>query len=161
MNTVKCSCGCNTASCGVNPCAVTCGCCNGNLGDYAYIFNTAAQTAAADAAITFSSNGPLSGTVTHTAGTAETVIGKTGVYLVSFILASTGDAQVTAYRNGTPIEGATYSGTGSVYGQFVFAGQIGDVITFVNTGTGEITLEAAGTAPEAVVNASATFVRVF
>lgn len=162
MKKVNCSCGCNTKACDFNPCAVTCGSCCDRIGDYAYIFNTTAQTIEADSAVTFSANGPLSGTITHTAGTVETVIGKTGVYLVNFFFAPYSETQITAYRNGAPIDGATYGSDGEVvYGQFIFTGQIGDVITFVNTGEGAITLETEGTSPTAGVNASATFIRVF
>lgn len=167
MNTINCSCGnsnsCNCGcckSCQFNPCAVTCAPCCGNNADYANVFNTAAQTVAADAAVTFSSNGLLSGTITHTAGTAEINVGNTGVYLVSFTLAPEAEAQLTAYKNGAAIDGATFAGT-EIYGQFIISAQIGDVITLVNTGAGEITLAQTGTAPEAVVNASVTVTRLF
>jgi hypothetical protein len=112
------------------------------------------------AELTFSSNGPLSGTIPHTAGAAEITIGKTGVYLVSFTVAPEAESQVSAYKNGTAAEGATFGGT-EIYGQFIISAQVGDVITLVNTGAGEITLTAAGTAPEAAVNASVTVTRLF
>lgn len=167
MNTVNCSCGnpnsCNCGcceSCKFNPCAVTCAPCCANTADYAYVFNTTAQTAAEGVAVTFSSNGPLSGTITHTAGTAEITIGKTGVYLVSFTLNPEAESQVSAYRNSTAVDGATFSGT-EIKGQFIISAQTGDVITLVNTGAGEITLTETGTAPETVVNASVTVTRLF
>lgn len=169
MNTVNCSCG-NPNSCGCscgccesckfNPCAVTCAPCCANPADYAYVFNTAAQTVAEGAELTFSSNGPLSGTITHTAGTAEITIGKTGVYLVSFTVSPEAESQISAYKNGTVIEGATFGGT-EIFGQFIISAQVGDVIALVNTGAGEITLAETGTAPEAVVNASVTVTRLF
>ncbi len=169
MNTINCSCGkpdscgCCCKSCKFNPCAVTCAPCQNTFGGvYAYIYNTAAQTVAADAAVTFSSNGPLSGTVTHTAGTAEIVVGETGVYLVDFSVSGEGAAQITAYRNGAAVEGTTYSAAdGEVNGRFIIAAQIGDVLTFVNTGEAGIVIAAQGTTPEAVVNASVTIVKIF
>ncbi len=167
MNTINCSCGnTNSCSCGCckscnfQPCAVTCAPCCGRGGDYAYIYNTEAQTVAANSPVTASANGPLSGTITHTAGTAEVVIGETGVYIFHFYAAPEAEAQFSAYRNGTPIQGATFSGD-EIMGQFIVAAQIGDVITFVNTGEGEATFTAQGTADEAVVNTSLTVLKVF
>ena len=161
--TTKCSCGCDKCKCNFNPCAVSCGQCVENFGDYAYIYNITAQTVAADAAVTFSSNGALSGTITHTAGTAEVVIGKTGVYMVDYYI-NGGDAEVTTtvYRNGEALQGTTYAANADAnIGQFIFVVQAGDVITLVNTGETEIALAAQGTTPEAVVNASMRIVRLF
>lgn len=164
MNTINCSCGKPSKGCGCcrscdfNPCAVTCGSTFECRADYAYIFNTTAQTVAAGEAVTFSGNGPLSGTITHTAGTAEIVIGNTGVYLINFYVAPTAEAQFTVYRNGAPTEGGTYVGDG---GNIILAAQVGDVITVVNTGAAEAVFEAAGTVPEAVVNAAVTVTRLF
>lgn len=161
--TTKCSCGCCSNKCKFNPCAVTCGQCVENFGDYAYIYNTAAETVAADASVTFSSNGPLSGTITHTAGTAQAVIGRTGVYMVDFYVDGGEAASTfTAYQNGAALQGATYSAAADANnGMFIFAAQMGDVITLVNTGAAEVALTAQGTAPEAVVNASMRIVRLF
>ena len=165
METTKCSCGCDKRKCDFNPCAVTCGKCVENFGDYAYIYNITEQTVEECAPVTFSSNGPLSCSITHTAGTAETVIGKTGVYLVNFYADSSGkraQTKLTLYRNGEPVKGSTYStGGGITYGQLMFAAQMGDVVTLVNTGNDEVKLSAEGTTPEAVVNASMTFIRLF
>ncbi|MBR2280603.1 MAG: hypothetical protein IJ903_06760 [Ruminococcus sp.] len=164
MNTINCSCGNNNScgccckSCQFNPCAVTCGGGCSGTADYAYIYNTAAQTVAADAEVTFSANGPLSGTITHTAGTADIVIGNTGVYLVSVTVNPTTEGQYTVYKNGTAVEGATFV---SDSGEFIVAAQTGDVLTVVNTGTTEMTLDAEGIAPEAVVNAVITITRAF
>ncbi len=167
MNTINCSCG-NSNSCGCgcckscqfDPCAVTCAPCCTARGDYAYVYNTEAETVEAGCAITFSANGPLSGTITHTAGTAEFVVGETGVYLVSFFASPETQSQISAYRNGTAIDGATYNGE-EINGQFIAAAQIGDVITFVNTCAQTAALAASGVAPEAVVNASVTMLKVF
>lgn len=167
MNTINCSCGtsksrgcgcCN--SCKFDSCAVTCAPCCTTGGDYAYVYNTDAQTVESGSPITFSANGPLSGTITHTAGTAEFIIGETGVFLVSFYVDSEDEARISAYRNGTAIEGATYNGD-EINGQFIVAAQIGDVITFVNTGEQALDLIAEGCGLEAVVNASVTVLKVF
>ena len=161
--TTKCSCGCCGSKCKFNPCAVTCGQCVESFGDYAYIYNTATQTVAVDAALTFSSNGPLSGTITHTAGTAQAVIGRTGVYLVNYYIdGGAAETTATVYRNGEALQGTTYStAANGDTGQFIIAAQTGDVLTLVNTGAAEITLTASGTTPEAVTNASMTIVRLF
>ena len=170
MNTINCSCA-NTNSCGCggccksckfNPCAVTCSGCTNASADYAYIYNTAAQTVAAGSALTFSANGLLSGTITHTAGTSETVIGNTGVYGVSVYSDPAAASQYMVYKNGTAVEGATFvSDSSAVSGKILIAAQSGDVITVVNTGETEASFEAAGTAPEAVVNAAITITREF
>ena len=164
MNTINCSCGNNNScgccckSCQFNPCAVTCGGCGPIPTDYAYIYNTAAQTVASDAKVTFSANGPLSGTITHTAGTADIAIGNTGVYLVNVLMSSAAEGQYTVLKNGTAVEGATFT---NYSGEFILAAQTGDVLTVANTGTAEMTFDAEGTAPEAVVNAEVTIRRIF
>ena len=169
MNTINCSCGkpdncgcCGCCkSCQFNPCAVTCAPVCELGADYAYIYNTAAQTVASESEVTFSGNGLLSGTITHTAGTAEIVIGKTGVYLVNTFLASNAAAQFAVYRNGAAVEGSTYAMNNAADGNVIISAQMGDVLTVVNTGTAEMTLEAEGTAPEAVVNGAVTITRLF
>ena len=162
MNTINCSCTNGCQSCNqFNPCAVKCGCCCGRFGDYAYIYNTTAQTAAAGDTITFSSNGPLSGTITHTTGTDSIAIGNTGVYLVKYYVDSTQDGEVSVYRNSEPVTGSTRAVEGTGNGEFLLAAQVGDVLTLVNTGDAEAQLEDGGAAPEAVVNAAVTIIRVF
>ncbi len=167
MNTINCSCGnpnsCNCGcgcckSCQFNPCAVTCGGGGPVAVDYAYIYNTAAQTVAADAEITFSANGPLSGTITHTAGTADITIGNTGVYLVNVMVNTATEGRYTVFKNGTSVEGASFACDS---GELILAAQTGDVITVVNTGNTEMALDAEGTAPEAVVNTEVTIRRIF
>ncbi len=164
MNRVNCTCGCDCCKkCCFDPCAVVCGAPFEQAGDYAYIYNTAAEVDAADTAVTFGQNGALSGSITHTAGTAEINIGKTGVYLMNYYVQG-GDAaaQFTVFRNGEPLAGSTYASTaGDVNGQYILVAQTGDVITLVNTGAAEVTLAAEGAAPEAVVNASVTLTRLF
>ena len=162
MNTTSCSCGCGGCGCsggckgcGFNQCAVTCGNSVQGFGDYAYIYNTTAQTVAADAPFTFSANGPLSGSITHTAGTENIVIGKTGMYLISFFVDSSAETdQITLYKNSEPVTGGAYPTTN---GQVIVAAQTGDVITLENTGAAEIAL----TANDGEVNASMTIVRIF
>ena len=164
MNKVHCSCGCSDGcdSCGFNPCAVTCEECSGATGDYAYIYNTTAQVVGeCDDAVVFSANSEVSGAVTHTAGTAEIVIVRTGVYLVNYVVNSEGDrSQFTLYRNGAPITATTYNTeSGNLYGQFIISAQPGDVLTLVNTGRRCVRL--CDRDDEDVVNASITLVRVF
>ncbi|MCH5299638.1 MAG: hypothetical protein J1E96_07755 [Ruminococcus sp.] len=165
MNRINCSCGCQGGcnSCEFNPCAVTCSGSVELFGDYAYIYNTTAQTISEDAAVTFSANGALSGTITHTAGTAEIAIGRTGVYLVNYVLTGDDDeTQLTMYSNGNPIAGTTYTAAdGNVYGQFIVPIQAGDVLTLVNTGSDCITLSTTCSRETDPTNAAVTIVRVF
>ena len=151
--TTKCSCGCG--KCGFNPCDVTCSNPVRSFGDYAYIYNTTAQTVAENAAFTFSANGPLSGSITHTAGTENIVINKTGVYLITFYaVTETADVEIAHYKNSLPVQGGNYS---SQYGQVILSAQTGDIITVVNTGGAPIDLISDAGA----VNASITIVRLF
>ena len=162
MNTVNCSCNNGCVKCNqFNPCAVTCGCPVERFGDYAYIYNTAAQTVASDSAVTFSDNGPLSGTITHTAGTADIAIGRTGVYLVKYYLESATASEVSVFQNSQPIAGSTRTLDDTANGEIIAVLQTGDVLTLVNTGDAEVSPEEKGAPPEAVVNASMTIVRLF
>ena len=160
--TTKCSCGCDKCKCNFNPCAVTCEPCVKNFGDYAYIYNITEQEVDENEAVEFSSNGPLSGSITHIAGCENIVINKTGVYLINFYVNSDDDSRFTVYRNGEAIQGSTYDvDDGANYGQVIAALQTGDVITLVNTGNNDVDLDDKGHCAEAVVNASMTFVRLF
>ena len=162
METTKCSCGCDKCKCEFNPCAVTCGQCVKDFGDYAYIYNITEQEVEENEAVEFSSNGSLSGSITHIAGSENIVINRTGVYLINFYVNSDDDSRITVYRNGEPIQGSTYDvDDGANYGQLIAALQTGDVITLVNTGNNDIDLDDAGNGAETVVNASMTFVRLF
>lgn len=154
--TTSCSCGCcGKCKCGFNPCAVTCGGCVNNFGEYAYIYNTTAQTVDNLDAFTFSANGPLSGGITHIAGTENVVINKTGVYLVTFYVYTGGnDVDIELYKNSQPVEGGIYH---VPYGQVIVSAQMGDVITLVNTSGIPIMLRD----DEGEVNASMTLVRLF
>lgn len=153
--TTKCSCGCCGNKCKFNPCAVTCGQCVENFGDYAYVYNTTAQTVTAGDAFTFSDNGPLSGSITHTAGTENIVINRTGMYLVTFYV-DTGvtDGEATLYKNSQPVQGGVYP---AQYGQVIISAQTGDVITLVNTSSVEVSLAELG----GEVDASMTIIRLF
>ena len=163
MNRINCSCGCSDGcnACEFNPCAVTCEECAEATGDFAYIYNTAAQIVGEDDAVVFSANGDISGAVTHTAGTAEIVIVRTGVYLVNYVVNGERDgSQFTLYRNGAPITATTYNTEGgNLYGQFIISAQPGDVLTLVNTGRRCVRLD--DNCDDDVVNASVTVVRVF
>ncbi len=154
--TTTCSCGCGKkCGCAFNPCAVTCGSCVQSFGDYGYIYNTVAQNVADGSAFTFSANGTLSGGITHTAGTENIVIGKTGVYLITFFVFNDGtDIDLSLYKNSQPVQGGEYH---VQYGQVIIPAQTGDVITLVNTSGGAVNLRN----DEGEVNASITLVRLF
>lgn len=74
---------------------------------YGYVYNTGAQTVAANGNVTFNANGPLFGGVTHTPGSATVTVANGGVYWVSFevnVLIAGGNTSL-AYAialNGTP-----------------------------------------------------------
>ncbi|MCH5304231.1 MAG: hypothetical protein J1E41_05155 [Ruminococcus sp.] len=160
MNTIKCSCGCNTNSCKFNPCAVTCSPCVEAPRGYGYVYNITRQNVDEDEAVTFSSNGLLSSGITHVAGTSDIVITTAGVYLINYYVGEEG--QFTVYQNSAPVAGSTYASSEDIiYGQVIISAQAGDIITLVNTDNDDVDLDADGKAPENVTNASMTILRVF
>lgn len=156
MNTVNCSCGCQKpCGCQFNPCAVTCG--FPDAKEYGYVYNTTAETVAAGSAVTFASNGALSGNINHTAGTAEIVVTATGVYLVEFYIDCSAENTFTLYQNGSAVAGSTYTGTAENSGKIIVTAQKGDVFTLVDTGAAEVTFDTGGNA----VNAALIIQKVF
>lgn len=124
---------------------------------YAYIYNTDPAVIAKEAAINFSSNGPLVG-ITHAPGTDAINITNAGVYAVTFSVSGVEPNQFAIFVNGAPATDTVYgsgAGTQQNTGQAILTLSTGDVITLVNhTSTAGVTLQTL--AGGAVVNVNAS-----
>ena len=125
--------------------------------NYAYIYNTGAQTVAIEGAILFGINGPQLG-FAHSAGLAGTVVPVTGTYRVNFSVSGVEPNQFALMVNGSAAASRTYgsgAGTQQNTGQVIVTLDVGDIITVANhSSASAITLQtlAGGTATS--VNAS-------
>jgi hypothetical protein len=128
------------------------------LAEYAYIYNTTAQTVAVEADVTFDTNGVIVGSLTHTAGTATITIGTSGDYAIWFITAAVEPSQFSLFVNGTVVSGAIYgsgAGTQANPGMVILTATAGDVITLRNhTSAGAITLQTLAGGTQVNANAS-------
>jgi BclA C-terminal domain len=130
----------------------------GGLSQYAYVYNTGAQTVPVGAAVVFDTNGILTGGIAHSAGLAPITVTDPGNYKVAFSVSGVEPNQFTVFLNGVPLTGATYgsgAGTQQNNGQVIVALVAGDVLTLQNfTSAAAVTLQtlAGGTQPN--VNAS-------
>ncbi len=126
---------------------------------YGYIYNTSAQVVPIEAAVTFDTNGPLSG-VTHAPGDAGLVVVSSGTYLVDFSVSGVEPSEFTLFENGAPVTGSTYgsdSGTQQNDGQIILSVAAGDILTLVNhSSLAAVTLQTLGGGTQTNVNASIT-----
>ena len=102
--------------------------------NYAYIYNLAAQTVAVEAAVTFDSNGPISG-FTHVLGASTVSVTAAGTYIVDFSTSATEVTQFAVTVNGVPMPQATYgsgAGTQQNNGQTILDLAAGDVLGLRN-----------------------------
>jgi hypothetical protein len=111
--------------------------------EYAYIYNTGAQSVILGGSVTFDTNGPITASISHTAGTASTVLASAGTYRFTFIVEGTAANQFTIYVNGVAETSSVYgTGVGSTpnIGQAIITVPAAAVITLRNTTLGAITL---------------------
>ncbi len=102
--------------------------------DFAYIYNLAAQTVAIESAVTFDSNGPISG-FTHATGASTVSVTDAGTYLVDFSTSATEVSQFALTVNGVPMPQSTYgsgAGTQQDNGQTILVLAAGDVLGLRN-----------------------------
>ena len=128
------------------------------LSEYAYIYNVAAQTVAIEADITFSTNGVIVGSITHTPGTSSIVLGSVGNYAIWFVVSGVEPNQFTIFQNGAPIVGSTYgsgAGTQQNPGMVIITAAAGDVLTLRNhSSAAAVTLQTLSGGTQTNVNAS-------
>lgn len=119
--------------------------------NYAYVYNTSAQTVAIATAINFDVNGPMSG-FSHSDGSPAIVALVTGTYSVDFSVSAVEPNQFAVFVNGVVVLGGTFgSGAGTQVneGGIILNLAAGDVIILVNhTSAAAVTLQtlAGGTA---------------
>jgi hypothetical protein len=102
--------------------------------EYAYVYNTSAETVAIGAAVTFDSNGEMTSGITHGAGTGPITLTDAGTYRVSFSASTVGPSQMGLFVDGTAVLGSTYgSGAGTQQ-------NTGEVIVTTTTPAAALTL---------------------
>ena len=131
----------------------------GAISDYAYIYNTGAETVAVEGDTTFDTNGPMTAGFSHVPGSATVTVNSTGVYSIDFsIRESTGAAQFALADNGTVIPSTIFGGGISevqLSGQAIVSLVAGDVLTLRNhTSSGTITLTTSAGGSAVSVDAS-------
>lgn len=139
----------------------------GAFSDFAYIYNTGAQSVAQNASITYSANGILSGGISHSAGTANITIGTAGTYVILFYelvnQSETSRCIYQVYINAVAQPSALYSNEAAEDSEVVNPGRCmltlgaGDIITIRNVSTGTSVLD---TSPAGTVNASVLIFRL-
>lgn len=75
---------------------------------YAYIYNTAAETVGASSPVTFAENGQLSSGITHTAGSNTVTLTEAGTYDIRYTVTGTAANQFYLALNGTEVPGSLY-----------------------------------------------------
>jgi hypothetical protein len=125
---------------------------------YAEAYNLAAEVVPVESPVTFDSNGPSSGIVTHSPGSATLTVVSAGTYLVDFSVSAVEPGQFTLFVNGAAAPGTTYgsgAGTQQDTGQAILTLAAGDAVTLVNhTSAAAVTLESLAGGTVANVNAS-------
>ena len=128
------------------------------LSEYAYIYNLDAEVVAIEDDISFSSNGVIVGTITHTPGTSTIQIGTAGDYSIWFYAIGVEPNQFTLFQNGAPVAGAIYgtgAGTQGNNGMVVITAAAGDVLTVRNhSAASGITLQTLAGGTQTNSNAS-------
>jgi BclA C-terminal domain len=131
---------------------------------YAYVYNTAAETVQVGDDINFDTNGVMSSAITHAPGTAGIHLVNAGTYKVTFSVSATESNQMALYVAGVLVPGSIYgsgAGTQQNTGQAIVTVPAGAVLTLKNhTSAAAVGLQAAagGTQPNA--NASVAIERL-
>jgi hypothetical protein len=110
------------------------------------------------AAVTFDTNGILTGGIAHSAGLAPITFSVPGNYKVAFSASAVESTQFTLFLNGVPLPGATYgsgAGTQQNNGQAIVALVAADVLTLQNyTSAAAVGLQTLAGGSQINVNAS-------
>lgn len=128
------------------------------LSQYAYIYNTGAQTVALEADVSFDNNGVITPGITHSPGTASVVLVNAGVYKVTFSVSGSQPSQFALFLNGALVPGSVYgsgAGTQQNTGQVLIQIGAGDVLTLKNhTSSAGVDLQTLAGGTQANANAS-------
>jgi len=125
---------------------------------YGYVYNQSAQVVAIESDVTFSTNGILTGGITHAAGNATIGITNAGDYKVTFSVTGVEPSQFALFVNGVPVTGAIYgsgAGTQQNNGQVFVTLAAGDILTLRNhSSAAAVTLQTLAGGTQTNVNAS-------
>jgi hypothetical protein len=125
---------------------------------YAYIYNTTAETVAVEAAIPFDGNAVITSGIVHAAGDAGITLANAGAYKISFLVSGTEPSQMAIFVNGVPALATTYgsgAGTQQNSGQAIVIVGAGDVVTVRNhSSAAAVGLASPIGGTQAVINAS-------
>lgn len=133
-------------------------------GEYAYIYNVAAQFVTLGNAVSFDTNGPLSGGITHNAGSSFIFVNVAGLYRIEFIASASQASQFSVYVNGVSAAGSRYGAAAASSqnnGIVLLNLAAGDVVQLNNTGSsGSLNLVANTGGTQAAVNASILIMKI-
>ncbi|HTF05234.1 MAG TPA: collagen-like protein [Bacteroidia bacterium] len=157
--------GTNGATGATGPTGATGAAGSGGNSEYAYIYNTTNQFVLANAAVTFSTNGPMTSGIAHNPGAQYMFVNTAGVYKIEFSVTTTQVSQFAIYKNGAAVAGTRY-GTGNTNGQntgfVILALAAGDQIELYNSGStgGSVNLVTNAGGTLAAVSASIMFTKL-
>ena len=103
--------------------------------EFAHVYNRSTQTVPVGGSVTFDTNGPIVGDITHAPGTATVTIGNTGYYLITYSVTGIENNQFAIFVNETPLPETLYgtrAGTQQNNGQAIVFLNAGNVITVRN-----------------------------
>ena len=131
----------------------------GGLAEYAYVYNLSAAVVAIEAAINFSSNGVITGGITHAPTGAGIVLAKAGDYKITFSVSGVEPNQMALFVNGAVVAGGSVYGSGAgtqqTTGQMIITAAAGDVLTVVNhSSAAAVTLQTLAGGTQTNANAS-------
>jgi len=128
------------------------------LSEYAYIFNTSAQTVPVEADVTFGENGVSTAGISHAPGSAGIAFTTAGTYKVAYSVSGVEPGQFALFVNGAEVSGSTYgsgAGTQQNTGQVIVTLGANDVLTVRNhSSSAAVTLQTLAGGTQANVNAS-------
>lgn len=128
-----------------------------NVTNFAYVYNTGAETVAIEAAVPFDSNGPMAG-FTHAPGNAGIEVTNSGTYRLTFSVSGVQPSEFAVFVNGAPLPSSIYgsgAGTQQDNGQMIVTLSANDVLTVVNhSSAAAVTLQTLAGGTQTDVNAS-------
>lgn len=131
--------------------------------DYAYIYNATFQTVPSASPVTFSSTGPISAGLTHTAFSPDVVVVNPGTFAIVFTASGAEINQFSVTLNNVPQGGGIY-GSGDTnditVGTIIITAAAGDTIALYNGSAIPVTLNQPIGGPGSTVNASLYILRI-
>jgi len=142
----------------------TIGATGAGISNYAYLYNSSAQTVFVGSNVTFDSNGLITSGFFYSPLTATITIGNTGIYQVWFSVLGNQQNQFALLVNQTVIPGSIYGSNTALLpntGMAIFAASAGDAISLNNYSSAfAVTLATDIGGINANVNASITIIQL-